>query len=71
MMEEGWLLERVMSHDSRISRAFLLRFVTPLEHPSIAFEYDEAARVNVIAGQALPAVCGGLDVKTLGVAAED
>jgi hypothetical protein len=54
------------------SRPFLLRFRCPLDYyPAVVIAYDRAARVNVVAGQAVPAVKAGREVKTVGVAAED
>ena len=50
---------------------FLLRFLRPLEASHAAIVYDPTTRVNLLAGQAVPAVCGGIDVKTLGETAED
>jgi hypothetical protein len=52
-------------------RPFLLRFLCPLGRPECAFTYDRAAQLNVLAGQTVPAVRGGLDVKTVGDVAED
>jgi hypothetical protein len=52
-------------------RPFLLRFLHPLDRPAEAIAYDQAARVNMLAGQAIPAVRAGFDVKTLGAVAED
>jgi hypothetical protein len=53
------------------ARPFLLRFLRPLETSHAALIYDRAARVNLLAGQTVPAVCGGIDVKTLGETSED
>jgi hypothetical protein len=57
--------------DLENARPFLLRFLRPLEASGTAIVYDRAARVNMLAGQTVPAVCGGIDVKTLGETAED
>jgi hypothetical protein len=53
------------------SRPFLLRFRCPLDSPPVAITYDRTARVNMVAGQAVPAVKAGREVKTTGVEAED
>ena len=50
---------------------FLMRFLRPLERPVAVIEYDPLVQVNVLVGHAVPAVQAGLDVKTIGVDAED
>jgi hypothetical protein len=52
-------------------RPFLLRFLHPLERPAEPIAYDQAAQVNMLTGQAIPAVRAGFDVKTLGAVAEN
>jgi hypothetical protein len=44
---------------------FLLRFLSRLQRPACAIVYDRAAQLNVLAGQTIPAVRGGLDVKSI------
>jgi hypothetical protein len=61
----------VTNPDHPHPRPFLLRFLHPLDRPAEAIAYDQAARVNMLAGQAIPAVRAGFDVKTLGAVAED
>jgi hypothetical protein len=57
--------------DHQHPRPFLLRFLHPLERAAEAIAYDRAAQVNMLAGQAIPAVRAGFDVKTQGAVAED
>jgi hypothetical protein len=60
-----------IDQDLENARPFLLRFLRPLEASHAAIVYDRTMRVNVLAGQTVPAVCGGIDVKTLGETADD
>ena len=46
-------------------RPFLLRFLSRLQSSTCLIEYDRAGQLNVLADQNIPAVLGGLDVKTL------
>ncbi len=61
----------VLSSDSQNATPLMLRFLTAIEPAPGAIAYDPVQRVNVLAGQTVPAVCGGFDVKTVGAAAED
>lgn len=47
------------------STPLLLRFRTPLERPTAQFAFDRQSQVNVLSGQGIPAVEGGLDVKSV------
>ena len=58
------------SYTSTRSTPFLLRFLSPLDQPTLAFRYDQREKLNVISGQNVPAVRAGVEVKTLG-AVED
>ena len=46
-------------------RPFLLRFLSRLQPSACPIVYDPAEQLNMLAGQAIPAVRGGLDVKTV------
>ena len=50
---------------------FLLRFLTALQPETDSIQYDRTTQVNVIVGKTTPAVRSGMDVKTIGVVAED
>jgi hypothetical protein len=55
----------VLGKDYTRPRPFLLRFLSRLLPPTCRIEYDQAEQLNVLAGQTVPAVLGGLDVKTM------
>ena len=48
-----------------------MRHAQPLAEPRLKLNYDRIARVNLIEPTRIPAVMGGVDVKTIGVNAED
>jgi hypothetical protein len=47
------------------SLPFLLRFLSRLQPPACSIVYDRAEQLNMLAGQTIPAVYAGLDVKTI------
>jgi len=59
------------NEDGLDPRPFLLRFRRPLDCPAGTIAYDRVARVNVMVGQAVPAVKAGRELKTIGADAED
>lgn len=60
-------MSSVLANSAPDTRPFLLRFLCRLERRPGAVAYDPSAKLNMLVGQNIPAVLGGMDVKTLAV----
>ncbi len=60
-----------LDRDDHHPQPFLMRFLRPLPSSTRPIVYDRSVHLNVLAGENIPAVRAGFDLKTVGAVAED